>query len=84
MLPNRCKDGEGFRCHDGMCELPVVQQTRGDVVPVTQRSDNIVVKKHPTKAGAHSLCVGCIRVDATRKTARGGATDIKKDKNFNA
>ena len=47
-----CKDCEDFRCHDGMCELPVVQQTRGDVVPVTQRSDNIVVKQLPSKAGA--------------------------------
>ena len=70
VLPNRCKDSKGFSCHDGMCELPVVQQTRRDVVPITQRSDNIVVKQHPSKASAHSFCVGCIRIDATRKTGR--------------
>ena len=38
-----CKDGEGFRCHDEMCELSVVQQARRDVVSVTQRNNNIVV-----------------------------------------
>ena len=55
MLPNRCKDGEGFRCHDGMCELQVVQQARRDVVSVTQRNDNIVVKQHSTRwcSGIH-------------------------------
>ena len=28
VLPYRCKDGKGFSCHDGMGELPVVQQKR--------------------------------------------------------
>ena len=91
MLPDRCEDCKSFRCHDWMCELPVLQQTRGDVVAVSHRSDNIVGEKHPTEVGANSLSMGCIRINAKRKRARSAerdstrcATETNKDRNFKA
>ena len=83
MLPDREEDCKGFRCHDWMCELPVLQQTHGDVVPVSHRSDNIVVEKHPTEAGANSLLMGCIRINATRKTARSAERHSTRWRNGN-
>ena len=51
----------------GCRELPVVQQNRRDVVPGNPKEwTTLFPKQPPSKADAHSLCVGCIRIDAIR------------------